>query len=177
MFKRYFTFLGGHSPSLKRQTPTSSYELPPHNLGCRFSLRSLTGMRGLPKAKVKNGGFTLVELLFVVFLLGVLLAFAYPHMEDAIDQSAYMDCESRLEMVRRAKSSYVIDHLGQGNPSAANGSDLVYLMYFPNNFDFKCPRSGQDYTEKGNLHAITICPFCTDPNNIPKGAREWKGQL
>jgi prepilin-type N-terminal cleavage/methylation domain-containing protein len=117
-----------------------------------------------------RGAFTLVELLFVLFLAGVLLTLAGPALLSAVDQSDYISCESRLEMLRRAKSSYVVDHPGGGSPT--NTVDqTVFRNYLPQGFTFTCPRdSSSDYTSIYDVYSISLCPYCS--TNIPLGARD-----
>lgn len=108
-----------------------------------------------------SGGFTLVELLIVVFLLIALMAMAYPHLDSAIDQSNYIGCESRLQQIKRAKTAYVIDHLGQGSPVDPE-DQAVFRAYFPEQFtSFSCPRSPETtYTSVYHVYRASTCPYC-----------------
>jgi prepilin-type N-terminal cleavage/methylation domain-containing protein len=124
----------------------------------------------------KSGGFTLIELIFVVFLVGVLLSVLFPHIESALDQAHYMDCESRQEIIKRAKSAYVLDHmgsLGMGTNAGliTNANDQAVLRsYLVTPFAFTCPRSGQSYNLT-NIYDVyssgSICPYCA--TNVPMG--------
>jgi prepilin-type N-terminal cleavage/methylation domain-containing protein len=117
-----------------------------------------------------NRGFTLLELLFLVFIVSILIGLAYPNIVSALDQASYIECESRLEMLRRAKSTYVLDHLGQGSPTTA-ADQAVFRVYLPQRFTFVCPRdSGSSYVQPYNLYSVTTCPYCA--THIPEGARE-----
>ena len=112
-------------------------------------------------------GFTLLELLVVILILGVLLSLLFPQVEQMLDQSGYMDCESKQEMIRRAKSAYVVDHLGRGSPTNAS-YQAVFRSYFPEDFAFVCPRDGVSaYTSLYDVYAVSICPYCS--TNVPPG--------
>jgi competence protein ComGC len=120
-------------------------------------------------------GFTLVELIFIVFLLGFLFLMVYPHIESMITQSAYIKCESQLEQIRRAKSAYVVDHLGGGDPVTIEDQN-VFLTYFPNPFPFVCPRSTDVYyPDVLDMHQTTFCPYCSV--NVPAGSKPWMKNL
>ena len=128
-------------------------------------------------SNLSSRGFTLLELLFIVMIVSILLWLAYPHITSALDQAAYIECESRLEMLRRAKSTYVLDHLGQGSPSNSD-QEAVFRVYLPQRFTLACPRDpvtpyslGSPYTDVYNLYRVTKCPYCANPINLPEGAR------
>lgn len=122
-------------------------------------------------------GFTLVELVLVMFLIGIITVFAYPYLEGAIDDSRYMECESNLEAIRRAKSLYVVDHLGQGSPTNQDTMD-VFDCYFVHPPSKRCPRvldthASSSYTDSYNVYAVATCPFCA--TNIPSGVQQYSG--
>jgi prepilin-type N-terminal cleavage/methylation domain-containing protein len=126
-------------------------------------------------------GFTLIEIVFVVFLIGIIAAISYPHLDSAIDQSRYIECEGQLESLRRAKSLYVVDHLGQGSPGSTETIE-VFESYFVHPFVMGCPRLGTNssgnpeapYVDPYNVYAISTCPYCA--TNIPTGGRAFTAQ-
>jgi prepilin-type N-terminal cleavage/methylation domain-containing protein len=123
-------------------------------------------------------GFTLIELVLVLFLVGIIAVFAYPALESAIDESRYIQCESQLEAIRRAKSLYVVDHLGKGSPENQAQRD-VFECYFVHPVNKWCPRvgqsySGSEYEDPYDVYKVAYCPFCR--TNIPDGVREYAGQ-
>lgn len=128
-----------------------------------------------------SGGFTLVELVLVVFLVGIISVFAYPYLDSAIDDSRYIECEGQLESLRRAKSLYVLDHLGQGSPVTTEDVE-VFDTYFIHPFIKGCPRTGTNalgdpldpYSEPYNVYAVSTCPYCAV--NKPPGVRPYAGQ-
>jgi type II secretory pathway pseudopilin PulG len=128
------------------------------------------------------GAFTLVELVFVVFLVAVISGFAYTHLDSAIDEARYIECEGQLESIRRAKSLFVVDHLGQAIDVSTNAVDLgVFESYFvhPPPFPPHCPRLSDTnplgvYQNSYNLYQVAVCPYCA--TNIPTGVRPYTGQ-
>jgi prepilin-type N-terminal cleavage/methylation domain-containing protein len=123
------------------------------------------------RSRKSSGGFTLIELVLVAFLIGIIAVIAYPHLESAIDDSRYIECETQLEAIRRAKSLYVVDHLGAPSPSSQAEID-VFNCYFVHPVNKWCPRVGASYpyTNSYDLYKVASCPFCA--TNIPDGVRK-----
>ena len=110
--------------------------------------------------RVSCRAFTLVELLFCLFILALLLLLAYPHITAALDEADYMQCESHVQMIRRAKTAYVLDHMG-ATQAATSDDQAVFRAYLPQTFDFSCPRSpGTPYSSPYHLYFLTTCPYC-----------------
>jgi general secretion pathway protein G len=58
----------------------------------------------------KNKGFTLVEILIVVVILGILAAIVIPQFTDASTQSKISSCQSSLQSLRSQIELYKIQH-------------------------------------------------------------------
>ncbi|MBL7214467.1 MAG: type II secretion system protein [Phycisphaerae bacterium] len=58
----------------------------------------------------KNKGFTLVEILIVVVILGILAAIVIPQFSDASTQSKVSSLQSSLQTLRSQISLYKIQH-------------------------------------------------------------------
>ena len=139
-----------------------------------------TRLRSCKSRKCKAvSGFTLMELVMIVFLVGVIAAFAYPYIDSAIDEARYMECEGQLEALRRAKSLYTVDHLGKEVDLAGNTDAIaVFQSYFVTPPTMYCPRvgPGYEYYQPYNLYQVSTCPYCSDPANIPDGVRPFNPQ-
>lgn len=128
-------------------------------------------------------GFTLVEMLVVVFILAVFAGLAYPHLNSIVDSSTKVECQSRLELIRRVKSSWVVDHLGvsqsgeiptsrlrfsMNTSSGASAADqAAFKALFPERFLFECPRApssttsaDKKYLDVYRLYRVSSCPYC-----------------
>ena len=64
----------------------------------------------------KNKGFTLVEILIVVVILGILAAIVIPQFTDASTQSKVSSCQTTLQSLRSQIELYKIQH--NDNPPA-----------------------------------------------------------
>ena len=72
----------------------------------------------------KNQGFTLVEILIVVVILGILAAIVIPQFSDASTQSKLSSCQSSLQSLRSQIQLYKIQHNDQA-PTVALFEDAM----------------------------------------------------
>jgi competence protein ComGC len=125
-----------------------------------------------------------VELLIVVFVLGVIAVIVYPNVMSMRDRSNYALCEANLRMIEAAKASYVADHMGltpqfldfsSSDPQQradAENEKLVLLSYFPEGLKkragdvdygvFVCPRDPNhgEYVNVYSFYDKVYCPYC-----------------
>lgn len=110
-----------------------------------------------------RGGFTLVEVMFVVALIGLLLAIALPDFIGARENSRAKSCQGNLRHIQWAKEEWAMaNHAGLGDEPTWD--DLVgptlYLKTKP-----VCPNSGT-YTI-GPMRDYPECSIGT--NGTPYG--------
>jgi prepilin-type N-terminal cleavage/methylation domain-containing protein len=82
------------------------------------------------KNKFKNAsGFTLIEIMIVVLIIGTLLAIAFPNLANARETSRRRTCIGNLRRIQWAKDSYLMENnLPMSHtPTAAD-------LYGPNSF-------------------------------------------
>ena len=87
--------------------------------------RAMTGLR--PTRQSARGrcccaGFTLVEILIVVIILGILAAIVIPKFSDATDQARDSQLRKDLRTVRTQLELYKVQH-GNNYPANADGDD------------------------------------------------------
>ena len=115
----------------------------------------------------KDGGFTLVELLVVVIIVGILAAVAIPMYQGASDRSKASEAVAALGTIRSALRVYYAEHAGY--PVHADtvqvdslGLDLTSSDLVGRYFD------NSDYSYSGDATSFNvIATGGTDPDTAP----------
>ena len=104
------------------------------------------------KLKAKRG-FTLVEIMIVVAIIGLLVAIAIPNFLRAREEARANSCVANLKQLEGAKERWAMS-MNQSAASVATTGDLVpaFLKIEPT-----CP-SGGDYT----YGAVNSVPTCSE---------------
>ena len=88
----------------------------------------------------RKGGFTLIEIMIVVLIIGILLAIAVPNFMKARESSRTKACVANLKQIDAAIEQWAMDNKATGTTDVALadlvGADL-YLTKTP-----ECPSSG-----------------------------------
>lgn len=112
----------------------------------------------------KKSGFTLLELLVVILIIGILAAVALPEYQLAVDKAQFANMRLMVSTVRKAYHHYLLIY--DTGPTSFNDLDLDFLQgtteYKPMHF-FKCvdlpdmhicmSGGGPDYS--GNVRAFS----------------------
>jgi prepilin-type N-terminal cleavage/methylation domain-containing protein len=110
--------------------------------------------------KVRHG-FTLVEIMIVVLIIGILLAIAVPNFIKARESSRAKACIANLKQIDSAKEQWAMDNSKANGSAVVLATDLVgatlYIKSTP-----KCPASGA-YT----VGAVGTDPECSLKANTP----------
>jgi len=97
-------------------------------------------------------GFTLIEIMIVVMIIGILLAIAVPNFVRARETSRASSCAANLKQIDSAKEQYAMENrLGTGAAVTAANISPNYLKAMP-----ACP-SGGAYT----IAAVGTAPSCS----------------
>ena len=106
------------------------------------------------KARAERG-FTLVEIMIVVLIIGILLAIAVPNFVRARESSRAKACVANLKQIDAAKEQWAMDkNKNDGDPCAMSDLTPAYLKSTPS-----CP-SGGTYTV-GNVGTNPTCSIGT----------------
>ena len=104
--------------------------------------------------KKMRHGFTLVEIMIVVLIIGILLAIAIPNFVRARNSSRAKSCQANLKQIDSATEQYLMDNRTTTYP-ALTALNPTYIKAAPS-----CP-SGGTYA----IGSATTNPTCTIGTN------------
>ncbi len=102
----------------------------------------------------KSRGFTLVEIMIVVLIIGILLAIAVPNFIKARESSRTKTCIANLRQIEAAKEQWAMEEKKTSTDTPTDtdlaGSDK-YIKVWP-----ECP-SGGNYDAIGDVGTAPAC--------------------
>jgi len=121
-----------------------------------MKLTKFTAGANLP-ARWGRKGFTLVEIMIVVLIIGILLAIAVPNFIKARETSRSKSCVANLKQIEAAKEQWCMDNK-QSASSTPTDTDLYGTTNYVKNTP-SCPSSGT-YTI-GDMSTRPVCSIGT----------------
>jgi prepilin-type N-terminal cleavage/methylation domain-containing protein len=116
----------------------------------------------------RKGGFTLVEIMIVVAIIGLLAAIAIPNFVKARNTAQATGCINNLRQIDGAKQTWALEK-GQGPDATPTEDDLnKYIKLDRNGKIPGCPAGGQyTYGNVGTLPTCSLSTLTASPHVIP----------
>lgn len=102
----------------------------------------------------RSSGFTLIELMIVVAIIGILAAIVVPQYRDYVSRTKWTENVSAVRAVQVALGECVNDKQDTTYPDCQTHGSLVNAGYLPNGFDIALTRT--DYMAADPTVAATI---------------------
>ena len=114
----------------------------------------------------RKRAFTLVEIMIVVFIIGILLAIAVPNFMQARDNSRKKACINNLREIADAKDQWAMDTKASDTATpASNALAPTYIKIMPT-----CPIGSSAYTV-GNMQTAPTCANAASGHVLPETAQ------
>ena len=103
----------------------------------------------------RTGGFTLVEIMIVVAIIGLLASIAVPNFVKARTTAQMNACISNLRQIDGAVQQWALD-TKQGDTATVNAADV--LPYLKN--AVVCPSGGKTFADSYSVTTVQARPTC-----------------
>jgi len=117
--------------------------------GCKEYFFTVRRLKKMLTIKKNQKGFTLVELLIVVVILGILAAVAIPRFLTTRDKSQQRACQSNLSAINGAIEEYCFLNNSLDPKTLSTGDLATYVTGDSNRFpdgEPKCPKDSAAYS-------------------------------
>jgi type IV pilus assembly protein PilE len=122
---------------------------------------------GFMRSMRKNVGFTLIEIMIVVAIIGILAAIAFPQYTAYVKRAQITEATAGLSEMRVKMEQYFQDNRTYSGACGAVGSSVAPAPV-AKNFDFTCPSpSDTAYTVLATgKDVMTGFQYSVDQNNV-----------
>lgn len=99
----------------------------------------------------KRNGFTTIEFMVVVLVIGILVAIGSPQFVKARESSRARTCASGLRQLDSAKAQWALEHNKKETETPTQAEVMAYLKVYP-----ECPSGGVL-----TINAVGQAPTCS----------------
>ena len=110
----------------------------------------------LSAKKSLRRGFTLIEIMIVVLIIGILLAIAVPNFVKARESARTKSCVSNMQQIQSAKQQWAMDGKKAGTDSPTT-TDLYGTGKYISGAGPQCPSGNVAYV-LGTVDTDQVCP-------------------
>jgi prepilin-type N-terminal cleavage/methylation domain-containing protein len=115
----------------------------------------------------RKSGFTLLEIMIVVSLIGLLFAIAIPNFVRARSVSKQATCISNLRQIRHAIAQWALETKAAGSSSVQFSDIQPYLRS-----STVCPAGGTSFADSYDITDVQSPPTC---KKVPTGpSSHWE---
>lgn len=107
----------------------------------------------------RSRGFTLVEIMIVVLIIGILMSIAVPSFIQARQTARRSSCLANMKEIETAKEQWAMDNK-KSNGDTVGFTDLVGTTLYMKNAP-SCPEAGTY-----SVNVIGTVPACTVANHV-----------